>query len=147
MRERRGRDRVEDLCSGPGKLTEALGVGLELNGADLLDAAVRDRAARGRVGRGSRSSTGPRIGITKAVELPWRYCAAGNRLRLEALAAGSRSGGLEPRAPVPPVPPVAPPPPPPPPEGAGAGAPPAPPPPPPEPPPPLAPERRRSCGT
>src|SRR5262249_17493696 len=46
MRERRGLDararagatrmRLEDLCSGPGKLTEALGVGLDLNGADLL---------------------------------------------------------------------------------------------------------------
>ena len=37
MRERRGRNDLEGLCSGPGKLTEALGVDLSLNGADLLE--------------------------------------------------------------------------------------------------------------
>jgi DNA-3-methyladenine glycosylase len=79
MRERRGLQRLEDLCSGPGKLSQALGIGLELNGTDLLgdgpilleppgeDVADRDLVA----------ST--RIGITKAAELPWRFCAAGNR--------------------------------------------------------------------
>src|SRR5947209_13011957 len=35
MRARRGLERLEDLCSGPGKLTQALGIGLEHNGADL----------------------------------------------------------------------------------------------------------------
>jgi DNA-3-methyladenine glycosylase len=76
MRARRGARADRDLCSGPGKLTEALGVGLEQNGADLgedpflllppepdWDCDVL---------------TGPRIGITKAVERPWRFCAAGN---------------------------------------------------------------------
>jgi DNA-3-methyladenine glycosylase len=78
MRERRGRTELGELCSGPGKLTEALGVGLELNGTDLLGppfvltAPAADR-------RGAEVVTGPRIGITKAVEHPWRYCAAGNR--------------------------------------------------------------------
>jgi DNA-3-methyladenine glycosylase len=77
MRERRGQERVEALCSGPGKLTEALGVGLSLNGADLfappfeLEAAAADPPLE--------IVTGPRIGITKAAELPWRYAAAGNR--------------------------------------------------------------------
>src|SRR5918999_2921977 len=37
MQRRRGRESIEELCSGPGKLTEALGVGLELNGASLLE--------------------------------------------------------------------------------------------------------------
>jgi len=74
MRARRGRD--TDLCSGPGKLTQALGIDLADNGADLsrdpfLILPPED-GARPRV------LTGPRIGITKAVERPWRFCAAGN---------------------------------------------------------------------
>jgi DNA-3-methyladenine glycosylase len=76
MRERRGPVRDEDLCSGPGKLTQALGIGLDLNGTSLLgDGPVRidpgpvDRAA-------PTVLTGTRVGITKAAELPWRFCAA-----------------------------------------------------------------------
>jgi DNA-3-methyladenine glycosylase len=78
MRRRRGRERVEDLCSGPGKLTEALGVGLELNGASLLEApfAVQPRSPEW---AGVEIVAGPRIGISKAVEYPWRFCAAGSR--------------------------------------------------------------------
>ena len=44
MRARRGRDRLEDLCSGPGKLTQALGIGLERNGTSLVDGPVRIEA-------------------------------------------------------------------------------------------------------
>jgi DNA-3-methyladenine glycosylase len=77
MRRRRGRDDPLELCSGPGKLTEALGVGLELNGAGLFDRPFELRApAAG--WESVEIATGPRIGITRAVELPWRYCAAGN---------------------------------------------------------------------
>jgi DNA-3-methyladenine glycosylase len=78
MRERRGLDRVEDLCSGPGKLTQALGLELHHNGADLLAGPIvfeprpSDRPAPALV-------VGPRVGITKAVDLPWRFCAAGSR--------------------------------------------------------------------
>jgi DNA-3-methyladenine glycosylase len=79
MRARRGAQlRLEDLCSGPGKLTQALGIGLELNGTSLLDGPIRFEApvaARPEV----EIAVGPRIGITKAVELPWRFCAAGSR--------------------------------------------------------------------
>jgi DNA-3-methyladenine glycosylase len=77
MRARRGVARVEELCSGPGKLTQALGIELEHNGSDLATGPVRiaprpaDRGAIELV-------AGPRIGITKAVELPWRFCALGN---------------------------------------------------------------------
>jgi DNA-3-methyladenine glycosylase len=78
MRRRRGRRPDEELCSGPGKLTEALGVGLADNGASLsappFAILPRDGAWRS-VG----VTTGPRIGISKAVENPWRFCAAGNR--------------------------------------------------------------------
>jgi DNA-3-methyladenine glycosylase len=71
MRERRG---AADLCSGPGKLTQALGVGLADNGADL----ARDPFALLGPEDGERPAvvTGPRIGITKAVDRPWRFCAA-----------------------------------------------------------------------
>lgn len=75
MRDRRGRP--DELCSGPGRLTQALGVGLDLNGApitkppfEILEPAP---GARPRV------VAGTRIGISKGVELPWRYCAEGSR--------------------------------------------------------------------
>ena len=75
MRERRGRNDLEGLCSGPGKLAEALGVDLSLNGADLLEPPfkLREGTKRGEI------VTSERIGITKAAELPWRYSAAGSR--------------------------------------------------------------------
>ena len=77
MRARRGREESIELCSGPGKLTEALGIGLELNGALLTRPPFE---LSGPVGewRGVEVVAGPRIGITKAVEHPWRYCASGN---------------------------------------------------------------------
>ena len=55
MRARRGLHRLEELCSGPGKLTQALGVGLDLNATSLLDGPIRFgppvRRAAGRRGR------------------------------------------------------------------------------------------------
>jgi DNA-3-methyladenine glycosylase len=76
MRERRGERPDRELCSGPGKLTEALGVGLELNDAPL----DRDPfLLLGPDGPPPDIVTGPRIGITKAVERPWRFCAAGSK--------------------------------------------------------------------
>jgi DNA-3-methyladenine glycosylase len=76
MRARRGARPDPDLCSGPGKLTEALGIGLEQNCADL----TRDPFLLLPPEDDWRSEvlTGPRIGITKAVDRPWRFCAAGN---------------------------------------------------------------------
>lgn len=78
MTERRGRDRLEELCSGPGKLTEALGVDLRLNGADLLQPPFRIslRAPEREI---LEIAASPRIGITKAAELPWRYSVKGSR--------------------------------------------------------------------
>jgi DNA-3-methyladenine glycosylase len=74
MRARRGIERPEDLCSGPGKLTEALGIGLDLNGVPLHGGPIE-------VLEGPRLPvvTGTRIGITKATEHPWRFCARDNR--------------------------------------------------------------------
>jgi DNA-3-methyladenine glycosylase len=75
MRARRG---VDDLCSGPGKLTQALGITLEDNGSDLAAGPVVIEAPP--PGWSDVAVVaGPRIGITKAAELPWRFCVAGNR--------------------------------------------------------------------
>ncbi len=90
MRRRRGRAQTRELCSGPGKLTVALGVGLELNGARV------DRAPfelRGREGDWRRVAvaTGPRIGISKATELPWRFCAAESPYLSRPLSVAARA--------------------------------------------------------
>jgi DNA-3-methyladenine glycosylase len=72
MRARRGSD---DLCSGPGKLTQALGISIEMNGTSLTTGPVRLEPPR----RPLPAVVGTRIGITKGVELQWRFCAAGAR--------------------------------------------------------------------
>jgi DNA-3-methyladenine glycosylase len=77
MRLRRRLDREQDLCSGPGKLTQALGVELGHNQTDLLGAGPI--VLEPRKGPLPLLLAGPRIGITKAAELPWRFCAAGSR--------------------------------------------------------------------
>jgi DNA-3-methyladenine glycosylase len=75
-RSRRGRD--EGLANGPGKLTQALGITLEDNGSDLAAGPVVIEAPP--PGWDAFDvAVGERIGITKAVELPWRFCVAGNR--------------------------------------------------------------------
>ncbi len=76
MAKRRGRDRLGDLCSGPGKLTQALGIGLELNASSLLDGPIVLAPRPGE--RRPRLVAGPRVGITRAVELPWRFSVAGS---------------------------------------------------------------------
>jgi DNA-3-methyladenine glycosylase len=77
MRERRGARPDHELCSGPGKLTEALGVGLAENDTDLL--ADPFFLTGPEAGERPTVVVGPRIGITKAVANPWRFCAAGSR--------------------------------------------------------------------
>jgi DNA-3-methyladenine glycosylase len=78
MRRRRGRHRDQELCSGPGKLTEALGVGLPDNGASLSAPPFMVLPPEG-VWRAVGVTAGPRIGISKATERPWRFCATDNR--------------------------------------------------------------------
>jgi DNA-3-methyladenine glycosylase len=76
MRARRGGKPDFDLCSGPGKLTEALGVDLSDNEADLGREPFRLTPPPGEP---LPIVAGPRIGITKAVDRPWRFSAAGSR--------------------------------------------------------------------
>jgi DNA-3-methyladenine glycosylase len=82
MRARRGlsgRARAGDereLCSGPGKLTQALGVTLAHNGARLDTGPIQIFARAGGMGEPEVLAS-PRVGITKAVELPWRFSLEG----------------------------------------------------------------------
>jgi DNA-3-methyladenine glycosylase len=77
MRARRGPVRDSELCNGPGKLTQAFGIGLELNGTSLL--------GDGPIAFGPRPEpvevlrTAPRVGISKAVDLDWRFTLADSR--------------------------------------------------------------------
>jgi DNA-3-methyladenine glycosylase len=75
MRARRGGKTDLDLCSGPGKLTEALGIDLSDNEADLSQEPFQITPPDGAP---PAIVTSPRIGITKAVDRPWRFSAAGN---------------------------------------------------------------------
>jgi DNA-3-methyladenine glycosylase len=77
MRERRGPLPDRQLCSGPGKLTIALAIGLDLNQSSLVDGPVRIHA-RPPAWRDVEVDTDRRIGITKAPELPWRFTARGS---------------------------------------------------------------------
>jgi DNA-3-methyladenine glycosylase len=76
MRERRQVKSDRDLCNGPGKLTEALGIDLGDNERDLSREPFLIAPP---AGEAPEIVAGPRIGITKAVDLPWRFCAAGSR--------------------------------------------------------------------
>jgi DNA-3-methyladenine glycosylase len=76
MRARRGSRPDVELCSGPGKLAQALGIGLADNGADLTEAPFA--LLRPEKGWEGEIVTGPRVGISRAVERPWRFCLAGS---------------------------------------------------------------------
>jgi DNA-3-methyladenine glycosylase len=78
MRARRGGLSDRELCSGPGRLTQALGIELSDNGADLRAGPIVI-SARAAGWRDVSLVADRRIGITKAAELPWRFTAAGNR--------------------------------------------------------------------
>jgi DNA-3-methyladenine glycosylase len=81
MRRRRGVDDPRLLCSGPGKLCQALAVTREQDGLriDRPPFELRPREAPVEV------VSGPRVGITRAAELPWRYAEAGSRFLSRSL--------------------------------------------------------------
>jgi DNA-3-methyladenine glycosylase len=90
MRERRGPVPDRELCNGPGKLTRSLGISLDLNGVDLSGGPIEilppDEGMRA-----PEVVVGKRIGITKAVELPWRFCDATSRSVSRPWPAAMRS--------------------------------------------------------
>ncbi len=75
MRARRGVDDARLLCSGPGRLCQALGVTREHDGLPLDEPPFRVEPREGDL----EVSTGARIGITRAADLPWRYAVVGSR--------------------------------------------------------------------
>jgi DNA-3-methyladenine glycosylase len=75
MIARRGQQEPRMLCSGPGRLGQALAITHKLNGKPLDRPPFELRAATKR----SRIVSGPRIGISKAVDQPWRFGLAGSR--------------------------------------------------------------------
>jgi DNA-3-methyladenine glycosylase len=75
MRARRGLESERLLCAGPGRLCQALGVADRHDGLPLDRPPFELRAAEGAL----EVATGPRVGITRAAELPWRYGLAGSR--------------------------------------------------------------------
>ena len=89
MRERRGLDDERLLCSGPGRLCQALAVTDEHDGSPL-DHPPFDLFA---AAEPAEVVAGPRIGITEAAELPWRYGEAGSRFLSRAVRAASEPRG------------------------------------------------------
>jgi len=83
MRRRRGLKADAALCSGPGKLCEALGIDAALNGADLTQPPF----AFVLPSRSVAISQGPRIGVTRGAETPWRFGLAGSRFLSRPLSA------------------------------------------------------------
>jgi DNA-3-methyladenine glycosylase len=75
MRERRGLEEEKLLCSGPGKLCQAMGVTHAHNGKPLSQAPFLLLAGEG----GGEVITGPRIGISKAMDVPWRFGLKGSK--------------------------------------------------------------------
>jgi DNA-3-methyladenine glycosylase len=74
MSERRGTNDPRLLCSGPGRLGQALGVTRAQNGL-RVDAAPFELIP----GNPVEVAVGPRIGITKAIDVPWRFGERGSR--------------------------------------------------------------------
>jgi DNA-3-methyladenine glycosylase len=83
MRERRGLADERLLCSGPGRLCQALGITLDHDGLPLDRAPFAVLPAAGDVD----VVRGPRIGITRATDAPWRFALAGSRFLSRALRA------------------------------------------------------------
>lgn len=88
MRARRGLQELRLLCAGPGRLAQALGIDARLNAQPLawppFELLAPDAAADAEV------VTGPRIGISKAVDVSWRFGLKGSRYLSRAFSAAPR---------------------------------------------------------
>lgn len=87
MRKRRGVDDLARLCSGPGKLTQALDITHRHHELDLC--ADPRRSFRASLAPPPEIVADPRIGITRAAELPWRFTLRGSRFISRPVKAGT----------------------------------------------------------
>lgn len=79
MKQRRGQEQETDLTSGPGKLTQALGITLDQNEADLVSSQLQlVESEYSREINSEQITATPRVGITKATERPLRFTVAGS---------------------------------------------------------------------
>lgn len=85
MRARRGMDNLRLLCAGPGRLGQALGITRELDGRRLDRVPFEVLAAA----MPAPLVTGPRIGISKAMQVPWRFGLAGSKFLSGPFHAGA----------------------------------------------------------
>ena len=94
MRVRRGLDDPHLFCAGPGRLCQALGITREHDGLPLdrppFELLPRDAAPE--------IVVGPRVGITKAAEQPWRYGLAGSRFLSRAIRPAGPTSPAQPRS-------------------------------------------------
>ena len=90
MQARRGLQDVRVLCAGPGRLAQALGINARFNGQPLhlppFTLLEPEGAAAAAHGDRSDVVAGPRIGISKAVDVPWRFGLQGSRYLSRAFA-------------------------------------------------------------
>jgi DNA-3-methyladenine glycosylase len=75
MRRRRGLDGLRQLCAGPGRLCQALGIDRRQDGASLSGATIRILSP---ASRPKRIAAGPRIGVSRAEDWPLRFCVRGS---------------------------------------------------------------------
>ncbi|MFH1261968.1 MAG: DNA-3-methyladenine glycosylase [Pseudomonadota bacterium] len=91
MQRRRNRTKLEELASGPGKLTQALSIGRRLNGNALGQKPLW--ICDGRNHEPVEFETTARIGITRGVEWPYRFAVAGSRFVTSRSARSRPPGG------------------------------------------------------
>ncbi|MEJ7929460.1 DNA-3-methyladenine glycosylase [Ramlibacter sp. AN1015] len=87
MRERRGLEDPRLLCSGPGRVGQALGITHGMNGWRLDEPPFALSWGPPDVP----VATGPRIGISKAVDVPWRFGWAGSKFLSRAMQLPARA--------------------------------------------------------
>jgi DNA-3-methyladenine glycosylase len=75
MKKRRKTDKIENLCNGPGKLTQAFGITRKHNNASLLDGELRVYGSREK----PEIVSGKRIGLSAGQDLELRFFIKGNR--------------------------------------------------------------------
>jgi len=78
--EGRARIASRDLARGPARLCQALGIDRSLDGADVCipASALRMRTGAGNPARSAEIVTGPRVGVSSAAEIPWRFWYEGD---------------------------------------------------------------------